>query len=406
MIALWLLGCVAPPDTACEELSAALGACTGVPDLPVPCDALTPGDVDALVEAVDLLGCGALQGILPLDGDPLAASCALLGEGCVDSPVPALPSGPPTRYPLVLVNGIDVSPLFSWSERIVGVLRAQGHTVELAVVPPYDATPARSAVLWQRVEQIREQTGAPRVNLLCHSLGGLDCRYLVSPNGLRWDLPADGDRMADAVASITTVSTAHRGTPVADVALGFVSGADPKDGLDRLATALGSWLTQDAVDHDVQLRAALGALTESQAQAFSASIVDADGVYYQSWAGFSRPWGAPGADDPARLAEACATDDGDGLALDVTAEEDHLPVTLLDSWSLVAELAAEGEAEAPNDGLCPVRSARWGRFRGCVPADHMEQLGRGGIPDANVRTRVDIAAFYAAVARDLARQGF
>jgi triacylglycerol lipase len=402
---VWLLACM-PPPSPCEDLREALGACTGVPDLPVPCDDLTPGDVDALIEAVDLLGCGALRGVLPMDGDPLAASCALLGEGCVADPIPDVADGR-TRHPLVLVNGIDVSPLFSWSERIVATLRARGHDVHLAVVPPYDSTPSRSAVLWAHVQAVLAATGAEQVNLVCHSLGGLDCRYLVSPGGLHWEVPAGQDEIVGAVASITTVGTAHAGTPVADVALGFVAGEDPGDALDRLATAFGSWLTEDALEQDVDLRAALGALTESQAQAFDAQVPDAEGVYYQSWAGYARPWGAPGDDPRSLLREACAADDGeDGLALAV-ADEDRLPVSLIDSWTLVAEQAAvDGEAEAPNDGLCPVRSARWGRFRGCVPADHMEQLGRGGIPDANVRTRVDIAAFYAAIAADLAEMGF
>ena len=60
---------------------------------------------------------------------------------------------------------------------------------------------------------------------------------------------------------------------------------------------------------------------------------------------------------------------------------------------------------APNDGLTAVASARWGRFRGCVPADHMEQLGQYDLPDVNVRTGFDVAWFYAAVAADLAEQG-
>ena len=41
-----------------------------------------------------------------------------------------------------------------------------------------------------------------------------------------------------------------------------------------------------------------------------------------------------------------------------------------------------------NDGLVPVESAKWGRFRGCVPADHLDQIGQlGGLVDTfNYRT--------------------
>ena len=59
----------------------------------------------------------------------------------------------------------------------------------------------------------------------------------------------------------------------------------------------------------------------------------------------------------------------------------------------------------PNDGLATVASAKWGTFRGCIPADHIEQLGQHSLPDVNVRTGFDIARFYTNVAGDLAEQG-
>ncbi len=399
-----LAGCaVSNPDATCAQLEQSLGNCLGTDRLPLACDDLSPGDVENLAEAIDATSCALVDDLLPLDGDPVAASCNLLGEGCATSSVPAFSRGA-TRYPLVLVNGIDVSPLFSWSERIVDVLEFAGHDVHLAVVPPYDSTPTRSAVLWQRVQDVKAETRASRVNLVCHSLGGLDCRYLVSPGGLHWEVDATQGDIAGSVATITTVGTAHHGTPAADIALGFVEGEDPSDALNRLATLFGSWLTEDALTTDVQLRSALGALTESQTLAFNAEIGDDAGIEYQSWGGTATPWGQP--EDLDALRDACATDTGDGLDLYV-GTTDHLALPLHDSYDLVAEEAAvDGEDEAPNDGLAPVRSTRWGTFRGCVPADHMEQLGRGNLPSINVRTRVDIGSFYADIARDLAERGF
>jgi triacylglycerol lipase len=403
-ILLTLTGCVpAQDDERCAPLVRELEECAATQNLPLECDQLTESDVDFLADALDAMGCEAFSELLPLDGDPLAASCNLLGEGCLDEGLPAAASGA-ARYPLVLVNGIDVSPLFSWSDRIVEVLEQSGNSVHLAVVPPYDATYRRAAALWERVEEVREETGAPRVNLICHSLGGLDCRYLVSPGGLHWEVDASEEAIQGAVASITTVGTAHYGTPVADAALGYLASEDPEDAIDALATTLGEWFSGEVLEEDVDLRAAIGALTESQSLAFNASITDAPGVYYQSWAGFSRPFGEPWA-DPEGLAGACATEGGDGLAL-YSGDEDHLSLVLQPSYDMVAELAVEGgEALAPNDGLCPTRSARWGSFRGCVPADHQEQLGRGNLPDINVRNRLDIASFYAEVAADLGARG-
>jgi len=396
-------------DDRCRGLERELDQCLGTEALPISCDQLSDNDIAYLESTLDLAGCEAVTSLLPMDADPLAASCNLLGEGCIDDQAIPAYQDTSTRYPIVMVNGIDVSPLFSWSDRVVEVMEDAGHSVHLAVVPPYDSTVSRSTVLWDRVQEVKEETGAAKVNLLCHSLGGLDCRYLVSPGGLHWDLENTSEEsIAGSVSSVTTVATAHHGTPVADLALGYLTGEDSENAIDALATTLGEWFSGETLDHDVDLRASIAALTESQSLAFNAEIVDAPGIYYQSWAGFSSPFGEDLGVlyDMEELEAACATDGpGNGLAL-YTGHEDHMSLALAPAYDMVGEYAAEEEdGFAPNDGLCPVSSARWGRFRGCVTADHQEQLGRGNIPDTNVRNSLDIAAFYAAMAQDLAEQG-
>ena len=64
----------------------------------------------------------------------------------------------------------------------------------------------RGIVLFRQMlkEQIRRWTSEP-VNLIAHSMGGLDARYLISRLG-----------MADQVRSLTTISTPHRGSFMAD----------------------------------------------------------------------------------------------------------------------------------------------------------------------------------------------
>jgi triacylglycerol lipase len=261
---------------------------------------------------------------------------------------------------------------------------------------------------------VRRETSAARVNLICHSLGGLDCRYVVSPGGLAWELGLDPAETAGAVASVTTFSTAHRGTPVADVALGYLPSGQDGDDADALAAFVGDWLGEASRAGDGDLRSSLAALTEAQTAAFNASVLDAEGVYYQSWAGFSVPYGEAPAGYEARLAELCAVDQegSDGLAL-FEGAHDFMAAPLIDASRIVDRAreralgpeASPHEVLDPNDGLCPIRAARWGRFRGCVPADHMEQLGQRLLPDVNVRTGIDIARFYLHVATDLAELG-
>lgn len=391
----------APPASsdACAKLDDDLAACTGGSSARLDCASTSDVDVERLRAAVDAVGCEALATSLPLDGDPRAFECKVLGAGCV-APVTAAPERLPTLYPIVLVNGIDTSPLFRWSERIQRVLREEGgQTVFLATLPPYEPPARRAPLLWERVREVRAQTGAAKVNLVCHSLGGLDCRYLASPGGLGADRPDERDAIAASIASITTVGTAHRGTRAADAVLGLLPDGDRGAAIDAFAGLLGGWFGEASVEGgDPHLREALLALSTHQAPAFDAEIVDAQGVYYQSWAGVSRPFGEASASFDAAVLEACRTSDGaDGRLGFVRTDWMALP--------LVPLSREVGGDDAPSDGLTPVASAKWGNFRGCVPADHMEQLGQKNLPDANVENGFDVARFYARVAADLSRRG-
>jgi triacylglycerol lipase len=259
----------------------------------------------------------------------------------------------------------------------------------------------RAPELWKHVLDVKRQTGAPKVNLVCHSLGGLDCRYLASPGGLALDIGVDA---ASSIASITTVGTAHRGTRIADVLLGAIPDEDRGAAIDHFATLVGDWFSPDALASDAHVRESLQALSLANAPAFDAAIVDAPGVYYQSWAGYSRPFGAASAAHDARLHALCVSDVSgeDGL---FGMGHDYMALTLAPFTDTVGRVDGNAEPE-PNDGLTTVSSAKWGTFRGCVPADHMEQLGQKNLPDVNVRTGFDVARFYANIAGDLAARGF
>jgi triacylglycerol lipase len=384
----------------CGELQDELSRCTGSSFGRLDCSAVSEGDIDRLSSLTHGGSCAVIAGALPGDGDLLSATCRVLGVGCVESTTPA-PELSPTRYPILLVNGIDTSPLFRWSERIVDTMHlAGGHDVHLATLTPYEPPRVRAPELWKRIEEVRHETGAAKVNLICHSLGGLDCRYLVSPNGLALDLGVDP---ATVVASITTVGTAPRGTRVADVALGLTPDADSARVVNDLASVLGDWFGSEALENDAELRDALRALSVANAPAFNDEITDAEGIYYQSWAGYSRPFGMANATHDALLRELCATEADDGLP--GFSKHDYMALVLVPFVDIAGRMTDGGDVE-PNDGLTPVRSARWGKFRGCIPADHMEQLGARNIPDVNVRSGFDVARFYTNVAQDLAERGF
>ena len=396
LVALLLAGCGAVSTDRCQKVKAELDACVGstVPDL--DCSTLSDADLDRVHDLTQGLSCKLLAGALPLDGDYVSATCRLLDLGCVAPLTPALASMR-TRYPVLLVNGIDTSPLFRYSERILSALASQ--PVYLATLPPYQPSRKRAPLLWARMQAVMAATGAPRVNLICHSLGGLDCRYVASPAGLAADV---GDEsIFAAVASVTTIGTAHEGTPVADALLGFVPSTERGQLVRDFATLVGDWFTPSVLTEDADVIGALGALSVTQAPAFNAEIVDAPDVYYQSFAGFSSARGDASAERDARVTTACAAD-GDAITGPLLPlRHDWLALPLAPFAPYLA-----GDGNEPSDGLIPVSSTRWGHFRGCVPADHMEQLGQRDLPDTNVRTGFDVARFYANLADDLATRGF
>jgi triacylglycerol lipase len=87
-------------------------------------------------------------------------------------------------------------------------------------------------------------------------MGGLDSRYLIST--LRY-----GDR----IASLTTISTPHGGSAVADVILGELPG-DADRALNAIADVFGA--TFSDVKGNSHLRAALEALAEASVDSFNA----------------------------------------------------------------------------------------------------------------------------------------
>ena len=290
------------------------------------------------------------------------------------------PSGRATRHPIVLTHGFDASPTNRWGFNGVSqALRQDGHTVIVATVPPYDSPAVRAMHLARYVDQALATGRTGKVNILAHSMGGLDSRELISVLGY-------GDR----VASLTTISSPHRGTRVADVALRLMPGS-ADDAINALASAWGR--TYSTVAQDSHLRDAMSALAESNAARFNAAHPNDTRVYYQSWAGVSSVLGVPNPKD----FEAC-----EGRFLTYRKRRDAMDALLVP----VAGIVAHGTELRPNDGLATVESAKHGTFRGCIPADHLDQVGQIKDTRRDTRTGFDHLRFYRTVAFDLAKRGF
>jgi len=87
-----------------------------------------------------------------------------------------------------------------------------GAKVNLVMVAPTlpraDSVKNRGTALKEAIgKELKKWPVGTRVHILAHSMGGLDSRWVVAEGG-----------MADAVASLTTIATPHRGTTLGDLA--------------------------------------------------------------------------------------------------------------------------------------------------------------------------------------------
>jgi triacylglycerol lipase len=265
---------------------------------------------------------------------------------------------------------------------VVDDLNAHGeHLVFTTTAPPYDTSEDRAQAVAVQIASILARTGKAKVNLVGHSQGGMDARVLASPNGLA---------MGDVIASITTIATPHRGSLVADAALGLLQGVPPTV-IDDVSTAFLDLLQQTVYDEQTNPQF-LGQLTElSQSymtSTFNPKYVDDPQVVYASYAGRTNlENGLPDcasaayADDPTKL---------DAAQPELTTTAEFL----------------QGTSGTVNDGLVTVASARWGTFLQCVPADHLSEVGQIEQSGPDPRSGFDHLAFFRDVVGRIRAQGF
>jgi triacylglycerol lipase len=314
-------------------------------------------------------------------------------------PFPPPPGGfGAARQPLVLAHGFNASTTNSWAFfQVKEALEADGNFVVLAEVEPFQGVEKRALRLGKQIDQARIDFCEARpsdgcldtvkVNLVAHSMGGLDARWAVSALGY-----------APRVASVTTISTPHGGSAVADVALGIL----PDDGLgkamlDGLASIWGRHISTDELAADSDLHAAFESLAESNADAFAQAAPNAPGVYYQSYAGVSRVIGGLRSSSAQRdLAAVC-----EGKVFGNLARADFMELSLAPMSLVVGHFSS-----VPQDGMVTVDHAKWGEFQGCIAADHLDEVGQPKHAGRNRWTSFDHRTFYRTIATDLARRGY
>jgi len=111
------------------------------------------------------------------------------------------------KQPILLVHGYGCSRGVWWLLR--RRLEAAGHTVaSVSLYPPYTSIGKLVPQLNERVEEVCRATGADRVVLIAHSMGGLICRSYLARHG------------RSRVERMITIASPHAGTELARIGIG------------------------------------------------------------------------------------------------------------------------------------------------------------------------------------------
>lgn len=233
------------------------------------------------------------------------------------------------------------------------MLKDKGYTVFHSKVAWAANVDRRAADLKENILKILDQTRAEKVNIIAHSMGGLDARHMMFND-------RNDCKIHEHIASLTTISTPHAGSPFADW------------GLDNFAK-IPVLLKKIGLDID-----AFQDLQTDACKAFNArpEVVDFElscqsKIRFQTYAG----------------------------------RQDFQGVFIL----LKASFRIIEEKEGENDGLVSVNSAKWrdNYFKGILDeTDHLNELGwwdisqlaEGETPEKLLNR---IHRFYAEVANDL-----
>lgn len=267
-----------------------------------------------------------------------------------------------TKYPIFLIHGMgfrENKHIGYWG-RIPKALSDNGATVICSEQDANGSIIGNAEQIQKQLLAFLNETGTEKVNIIAHSKGGLEARYLISSMG-----------MADRVASLTTVSTPHNGSKTVDRLMKL------PQGLVRFGCGAVNLWFRILGDSSPDTYNAVCSFRTADAERFNAENPDADGIYYQSYAFVMK-----------------------NMLSDIFM---WLP------WLVVRHY--EGE----NDGLLAPDAVKWTNFKGII-----RSAGRRGISHCDEvdmrRSKLskksdnigidDITEFYVSVAEDLKGMGF
>lgn len=336
-----------------------------------------------------LLACGTTPLRQVTDGSPDAGTPALLDGGLHVGPTDAgtEKKGPP--YPIVLAHGFFGFDRFAGLDFLTYFYEVKddlaGYGEPMVFTPtvdPFNDSQTRSLQLEAAIDQVLAMTGAAKVNVIAHSQGGLDARLVAM-------------RRPEVIATLITVATPHRGTPVSDAVAPGLNDPTASSIIDALVNVIASPLWADATQRS-SVTAALRQFETAKMTAFNAQVLDQPGVQYFSVAGRSALQ---------KASSECEVSNPNRPDF-ITRFDDTVDPVNAGLSVTSAVISPDPFNPVGNDGLVPVSSAKWGTFLGCVPADHLDEIGQIAGANPGLGNDWRHKPFYEALVNFLRARGF
>lgn len=231
------------------------------------------------------------------------------------------------NYPLFMCHGYGgIAGLVRPTPIHVPCMTLRGHGIHAFApnIVPYATIETRAEQWAEKIEQLQDQYGYEKFNVIGHSMGGLDMRYAIS----KLDI-------SDSVASLTTIATPHRGTSLAELVLTAPGVLRDKLGevFDWFGESIFPQAKSNAVEAVVQLT------RDYVAKEFNPNVPDHEDVAYFSFS--------------------AAVGRGTNHPLNTIYRYQNAHIY---------------KQEGLNDSFVSVESSKWGEHIQTAPLSHLEQL--------------------------------
>jgi len=261
-----------------------------------------------------------------------------------------------TKYPVFMVHGAgfrDDSIFYNYWGRIPKALESEGAELYYGGQDAWGSIEYNAGILKKKILDVVSGTGVEKFNIIAHSRGGLEARYLI--NELKMD---------KYVASLTTISTPHFGSKTMDFFMKLPAF------LYRFASIFVDLYFLILGDKKPDFFTSSRQFSAILCKEFNEKYPNIPHIYYQSY----------------------------------TAKMKHFFSDPLLSWTNIIIKLIEGD----NDGLCPVNSGKWGDFKGVITGKGIWGISHAGVVDLYRfnYSGVDMREIYINIVEELKKKGF